>query len=257
MTCAACKLPGLQVTYLFGTGYYHKSKMPVPTKRTSSSSSALAKRTKTTTKKTKKAYVPTKVFIGKQPLPLQLFNTMKYAQQVVITTSAAGFKVYQFSCNALYDPDVTGAGHQPSYFDQIMAIYDHYTVLKARFKITPCVNTDQTAPFFACVYVDDDTSAVTSYEQALEQRNSTRGYHWLPPSGPPPTISYWWDAAKTFGPNPQAQDSLQGTATSNPTEQSYFTFVVQNASSVSVSFTAVVEIEYDTVFDELKTIAQS
>lgn len=229
-------------------------------KRVSTPGKTVAKKTRTTTvatkKKTKK-YLPTKVYIGKQPFPLQLFNTVKYAESVIITLSGIGFKAYQFSCNALYDPNVTGTGHQPAYFDQIMAIYDHYTALRSRFKITPCVNSSETTPYFACIYIDDDTSVVSTFDQALEQKNCGKSYNWLPSAGPAPTLYSSWDAAKTFGPNPQAQDSLQGSATTNPTEQSYFTFVIQSGATITATFTAVVEIEYDVVWDELKTISQS
>lgn len=222
----------------------------------SGKSTKLAKKVKSASTKKIKSYIPTKVYIGKQPLPLQLFNTVKYAESVVMTPSG-GLVIYQFSCNSLYDPNRTGTGHQPGYFDQLIAIYDHYTVLKSRFKITPGVSSSITAAQMACVYVDDDTSTVTSLAQALEQRNATKCYTWIPGAMNPPQIRYNWDAAKTFGPNPQAQDSLQGTASSNPTEESFYTFVFQDAAAGSTGFTALVEIEFDTVWDELKTINQS
>lgn len=213
------------------------------------------KRTKSTVV-SKKKYTykapPTKTFIGRQPLPLQLFNTLKYVETRAMTP-AVGFLTYQYSCNSLFDPNVTGTGHQPMYFDKLAGIYDHYTVLRARIKITPGVNSTQTSPQFAVIYIDDDTSVVSTIDQACEQKNASKLYTWLPASGNPPTLYSYWDAAKTFGPNPQAQDSLQGTSTTSPSEQSYFTFVLQDAATTSTAFTALVEIEYDCVWDELKT----
>lgn len=210
------------------------------------------------TKKTKilKPYMPTKVYIGRQPFPLQLFNTLTYFESRTIA-AVGGLAVYQFSANSLFDPNRTGAGHQPAYFDQLMAVYDHYTVIRSRFKITPAINSTTTTPSVATVYVDDDTSAVSSLDQACEQKSCSKVSTWLPASANPPTIYYSWDAAKTFGPNPQAQDSLQGTATTSPSEESFFTFVYQDLGAATFNFTALVQIEYDVVFDELKTISQS
>jgi hypothetical protein len=38
----------------------------------------------------------------------------------MLTEAAAGAGVqYVFGLNNLYDPDVTGAGHQPMYYDQL------------------------------------------------------------------------------------------------------------------------------------------
>jgi len=45
-----------------------------------------------------------------------------------------------FSLNSLYDPDITGVGHQPYGFDQMAALYSNYIVesasIQARF-VTP------------------------------------------------------------------------------------------------------------------------
>lgn len=217
------------------------------------------KKAKTTTKVVKKkkaSYQPTKVYVGRQPFPNQLFNTLSYTEQVVVTATS-GFATYQFSANSLYDPNSTGTGHQPMYFDQLMALYDHYTVLRSRIRITPAVNSSLATPSFAVVYIDDDTSVASSFSQAAEQQSATKVYTWLPAASNPPPIYLGWDAAKTFGPNPQAQDSLQGTASTSPTEQSYFTFVYQDAGVGNFSFTALVQMEFDVVYDELKTLAQS
>ena len=38
--------------------------------------------------------------------------------------------------NSLFDPNLSGLGHQPRGFDQLMAVYEKYTVVAA--KITVC-----------------------------------------------------------------------------------------------------------------------
>lgn len=221
----------------------------------------VTKKTKTNAAPAKKKWsIPrapaSKVFIGRQPFPSQLFNTLKYTEAANLTLTG-GFKYVQYSANGMYNPNITGSGHQPMYFDQLMAIYDHYTVLRSRFKITPGVSGDQPYANTGVVYIDDDVSVVSNLSQAIEMKTASKPRMWIPLAGSPPTIYKSWDAVSTFGPNPQAQDSLQGTASANPSEQSYFTYVHQDAGSQNLSFQCIVQIEYDVVWDELKTIAQS
>lgn len=43
--------------------------------------------------------------------------------------------LYQYKANSIYDPDLTGSGHQPLGRDTWAAIYDYYKVLETRFTI--------------------------------------------------------------------------------------------------------------------------
>lgn len=54
-----------------------------------------------------------------------------------ITDGGSGnfYYLHQFSLNSLYDPDITGAGHQPRYFDQWGGFYDRYRVNGAKLEL--------------------------------------------------------------------------------------------------------------------------
>lgn len=41
----------------------------------------------------------------------------------------------------MYDPDLTGFGHQPYFFDQLTDIYSHYVVIGSKIKISGAVDT--------------------------------------------------------------------------------------------------------------------
>jgi hypothetical protein len=62
-----------------------------------------------------------------------------YTQNNVLTASASA-EVFGteigFRLNSLYDPDYTGAGHQPYFFDQIAGIYNRYRVNACTVDIT-------------------------------------------------------------------------------------------------------------------------
>ena len=54
-------------------------------------------------------------------------------------------------------------GHQPLYFDQVAAIYQHYTVMKARMKVTIVPNTVDA--YVSGILIDDDlTPAITTLD---------------------------------------------------------------------------------------------
>lgn len=226
--------------------------------RRSAAPSSNAKRAKstTTTKTTRKMtlYRPVRSKFGSQAFPKQLNNTMRYVDWLAIPLSA-GYGYWQMSCNGLYDPNVTGTGSQPAYFDQMKAIYNHYTVLRSKAKFT-CISPVNTTTNFT-LYIDDDTSLnTTAYKAAmLETAKTTIANTTV--SGP--VVLYnSWDAVQYFGPSPQANDNLQGGSGNNPSEQSYYTLVIGDAASTTGSNVSVlVEIDFYVAWDERTTIPDS
>jgi len=199
---------------------------------------------------------PTKVFTGRQPFPKQLFNTLKYSETIPLNI-VTGFSVYRFIANGMFDPNGTGTGHQPLYYDQLMAVYDHYTVLKSRIRVLVHPNSTNTSPWQAIIYLDDDASTYTDPVIAAEATQSCKLQQWVPAATACPPLYLSFNAAKQFGPNPQAQDSLQGDASSNPSEISTYVVLVKDSALATSTITIVVSIEFDVVWDEFKTIAQS
>lgn len=199
-------------------------------------------------------YKPVKGKFGAQAFPKQLFNTMRYVDLINIP-QVTGAGRWQFSCNGLYDPNITGTGAQPMYFDQLVAIYDHYTVLKSKIKITIFNNTDTMTNY--TLYIDDDTTSNNTAYVAAQYDTAKTRYEKTQVAGAI-TMYATWDATKMFGPNPQAQDSLQGTSAANPTEQSYFTIITLDQGLTSgTTIGALVEIDYYCVWDEYVTTPAS
>jgi len=224
-------------------------------KRTSTALTTTNKTAKTTRRRKYISKIPTSVNVGKQPFPKQYRGSFRYCDQISVNL-VAGIGNYIYSANGLFDPDFTGTGHQPLYYDQIMAIYDHYTVLKSKIKVTPMIGV--AANFLGVVYIDDDTSTRANAITMLESPGGTYIAGNFSGGTPVRPLVLHWDAKKTFGGDPQSQDSLQGTVSANPTEQSFFVIGMEDVSpGTTVTVQLVVELEFDAVFDELKTIAQS
>lgn len=224
--------------------------------RSTYKSGSSSKRTKYTTSKKKKYYTknPVAIRLGKQPIPKQLFNRLKYAETVNVAIGVSGLGSYLFSCNGMYDPNITGTGHQPMYFDQWSAMYNHYTVLKSTMKATVVANTTGATIF--SLGQDDDTTINAANSYTIWERP---GYQTKVVNAPvePSGTSLWskWDAKKVFGADPQSDPALQGSATSNPTEQTFYVIYFDTLPSTTV--TVLIEIWYDVVWDEYVSMVSS
>ncbi len=64
------------------------------------------------------------------PFPQVMNVSLRYGQLVTLTAGVAGVYGTEqvFRLNSLYDPDLTGTGHQPYGFDTLSSIYFHYKV---------------------------------------------------------------------------------------------------------------------------------
>lgn len=59
------------------------------------------------------------------PVPQRFITKHKYSTTF---TLGAAQPIYRFNMNSLYDPDLTGTGHQPYGFDQMAALFNRYRV---------------------------------------------------------------------------------------------------------------------------------
>lgn len=170
------------------------------------------------------------------------------------TTAGGGVATQQFRCNGMYDPNVTGTGHQPLYFDQVAAVYDHFTVLKSYLKLT--LSTDQSNPQQVVVFLNDDSTVTPSGMASLQEQSSAKYTNVV--AGMTTTLYLPWDAYKTFGGSVLANDNLQGSASADPIEQQVYT-VVGQAIDISKATNILVnaEIVYYAVWDEVRDIAGS
>lgn len=196
--------------------------------------------------------------------PRRMTMTHRYAQQGVLSTGTSGAMTnYSFRCNGLYDPDATGAGHQPMYFDQMTAIYNHYCVIASKITVTFCqadttpTTTQTRIPLVCGVYLNDDSTVTPGINGLLENalmktRNFTLN------DGSPKTCRLGWSAKKTFGGSILGNSNLQGTATINPAEEQFFTLFLDSAAMLDATDVYYrVQIDYITVWTELKDIASS
>jgi hypothetical protein len=186
---------------------------------------------------------------------------MLYTSDVSITlqSTLSSPGVHVFSCNGLFDPDVTGTGHQPRGFDQLMQFYDHYVVTKARLTVQ-FFNNSTTVPAMVFVTVRDNSSPSASYLDYLESAITKRKQLGIETtSSATQSISYEVDVGNFLGRASVLSDpQLKGGDTVNPTEGCSFhigAFSPDLFTTSSVSI--IVTLEYDVTLIEPKIVSAS
>ncbi len=72
-------------------------------------------------------------------MPDRYTTVLSYSDFVELDTGASGNPQAQlYRGNSLFDPDFTGTGTQPNYFNQIKAMYNHYMVWGSKITVTIC-----------------------------------------------------------------------------------------------------------------------
>jgi len=190
-----------------------------------------------------------------------------YYEQDLKLSHATGVKQdYFFTGNGLYDPNVTGTGHQPMGFDQMMLFYEHYCVVAAKALIQ-FVGTDSDFPNVVGVYVSPDAVASTDHVKAIENGLiETRLIDNEASAGGTgqrmARMEIDLDIAKIHGRRSQRDvvddPELRGSSTANPTEMTYFGITAWGFPIGSpLQVYAAVTIVYDTVFFEPRKVASS
>lgn len=208
-------------------------------------------------------------------LPLQGFPMKKAARLRYVDTFAlnpgAGLKsVYVFRANDCYDPNLTGTGHQPKGFDQMMALYNHCTVIGSRITIRAYNQTPTVGPpgMIVCKLSASGTevAATTNLEDLLEDPRLTGrklggavGYSTGKAGANMIIVSNKFSARRFFGKKFIVGDALyRHTNAASPTEQAYFEICYHSLNGNDPdAITITVQIDYISVFTEPKPLGMS
>jgi hypothetical protein len=188
--------------------------------------------------------------------------THKYIESVQMNVGAAtGVGSYLFSCNSLYDPNVTSTGHQPLYFDQMGYLYNHYVVIGSicKAKFIPATGASSNVPIRCVGFINDNNSfASSSNINTLEEQSLATKRTTSPNNNRPVSMTLKWSAKKYFGGSVMANTELQGTTAAGPAEQSYFAFAALAVDGVTpIDMFLEVEIRYIAVWKELVDVGGS
>lgn len=74
---------------------------------------------------------------GALPFADRLECRLRYSETISLSTNLTTLaSIYQFRLSSIFDPNLSGVGHQPYQRDQISAIYAYYKVHHCAYKVT-------------------------------------------------------------------------------------------------------------------------
>lgn len=200
-------------------------------------------------------------------------QTLKYSDSFTTGAAAAGLGTDMSICNtfrvnSLYDPDVTGIGHQPLGFDQLMEFFNRFTVLNCKITLSVSQAASATVASWFGVEVTPTSatrgSSLPDKQAWLESAATSKTLVGLQSSGAPvKTLTRTINMKKFLGVgNVLDEQNFSGSASSNPADTVYLqVYTACNCYALTGTGTTelhwTVQIEYDTVFHDPKPITIS
>lgn len=188
--------------------------------------------------------------------PNTIITKLRYCDQLTQTSTSGSVVAYVFAANGLFDPDISGTGHQPMYRDNYAALYDQYVVLGSKIKVTATNMGINTVVWG--INGDDDSAGSATLSTKMEQNNSQ--WMQLGPNGSghdTGIITCTFEPNRDFGVDAKSDGASATIISSNPTELwCYQVFCSANNSGTS-QLQFAVEIDYTVKWSELTTPTQN
>jgi len=193
--------------------------------------------------------------------PKKMITKVRYVTHITLNPGAAGTAAHHiFKANGLFDPDITGVGHQPMTFDQYMAVYDNYTVIGSKIRAT-FINESDDYSYFVGGALKRETTTVANVEELIEQGQVKYRTVTEQPAGKPNNVITLNYSAKKFHKIKSLlnESMLRGDDGHNPTEGAYYHIWAADSSTDDPPIIKVlVQIDYIVAFINPKTdITQS
>lgn len=201
---------------------------------------------------------------SKAPVPNRMATKLRYVEYTTLDPGAAGLAaVHIVTANGCYDPNISGVGHQPRGFDQLMTFYDHYTVVSSKITVDFANPTASATNSLAIgIALKDNNTPYGNYNDYAEGRNVVSML--LPATtassgGHVRTLSKTFSTRKFLGvASPLSNAYVRGDVASNPTEEAYFHIYCAPLGLVDSSYIRIqYRIEYNVIFTEPKQPTQS
>lgn len=195
------------------------------------------------------------------PMPKAYTTKLRYAEYGISVNPAAGLAAeYIFRANCVYDPNESFLGHQPRGFDQLMPLYNHFTVIGSRIRVS-AVNDDENKAVVLCLTLQAENTTQTNPLDLLERQDVK--WTTLAAKGGGPhvkNLTMNFSAKKFFSKTDLLDDtSLRGNVSSSPTEQAYYHIgmFTHDGSTDPAAIDLIVQVDYIVTFHEPNDVASS
>lgn len=190
--------------------------------------------------------------ISKQPVAERYFTQLRYCENLSFAVSAPNtLYVYQYR-SGLFDPDVTGTGHQPLYRDTFASLYNRYRVYGIKYYATAKSGTaiDLTSMFIR--HNSDSTTETNQY--VLRERQDGKSKVFGGPQAQPARLKGYMSVPKVFGISKQefiGDDQFQSLVSTDPAKLGYLQFYVTTTGGSTVIYVQIDLIFYVEFFDRV------
>lgn len=191
-------------------------------------------------------------------IPLKAMVTHRYVENFTMTSTTGADALYRFRCNGMFDPNQTSTGHQPMYFDQLAALYNHYIVIGSKIRYKIVQTTSSQVPGVITTFLSDDTNN-TETSPFINAEYSKAKTTILPPASRSVTyLTSKFSARKVFGKGVMANNDLAALTAADPAEEQYFVLNYRSIDGTSTSSIYVeAVIDYIAIWFEQKQLGQS
>ena len=198
--------------------------------------------------------------------PMKYRTKLRYTDTIFLNCGENGTVQHVFHCNNIWDPDVSGTGHQPRHHDLFAEIYDNYTVTKAKMsvKIVGFSNTTDDAQAIGIRASPDNTLEIPNVSiAALHEMGRTAATTWTMVKAHEPlatrTITKTWSQArmKTIGGVNNDDVYMGQTDGSGPSKRDFF-IIFATSSGLGIvgddppSLRLLVNVDYDVTYTGMK-----
>lgn len=189
--------------------------------------------------------------VANTPLPVTLKANLRYSTFPTLNIGVAGAAAtHVYRASDLYDPDFTGVGGQPRGFDQLMLLYDHFTVIGS--KITVKFSAMQAAaPVYFAINLKDQATADSQIVTTTE--SSFASWELVSDGGPTSTLVQTYSPRFLGRSHPLSDPDLKGSASASPAENAFYHVILGSPSGTDeAALVPMVCIEYTAIFQEPK-----
>jgi len=186
-------------------------------------------------------------------------TTLKYSESYSFSASPTP-AAQVWLVNSCFDPNLTGVGHQPSYYDTYSVVYNRYFVQEFKV-IVYLTNHTTTCGLFAVLATADQNQSGNTVEQIAEAKYSILKMAGFAASGAA-TLRLelpWLSQMQLMGqPYTEADDNMYALITASPADQLFaYLKVAADDAATNVSVIARVELYQRVVFKDLLTQVSS
>lgn len=195
------------------------------------------------------------------PMPMRYLTKLRWSGRVELNGGFTQSAVRVFSANGIAIPDALQPSIQPRGFDQLMPLYDHYTVLGSKITFD-YANSDNSNQQLITMTVQDNFNVQTDAREYMERGyGSTHRIAGTQNSGTGTgRLSLKCNPQKFLGlDNVLNEKDAQGSAITNPIEAVYYHLSVSdvNGNEDPDPIQGWVTIDYIVMFQEPRFVGAS